>query len=40
MVGIYLGARAQKHVPQKYIKLLLSILIVYIAVRYIIQFFY
>ncbi|HOA82883.1 MAG TPA: sulfite exporter TauE/SafE family protein [Thermodesulfovibrio thiophilus] len=40
MVGIYLGARAQKHVPQKYIKLLLSVLIVYIAVRYIVQFFY
>ncbi len=38
--GIYLGARAQKHVPQKYIKLILSILIVYIALRYIIQFFY
>ncbi|ACI21319.1 MULTISPECIES: sulfite exporter TauE/SafE family protein [Thermodesulfovibrio] len=38
--GIYLGARVQKHVPQKYIKLILSILIVYVALRYIIQFFY
>lgn len=38
--GIYLGARMQKHVPQKYIKLILSILIVYIALRYITQFFY
>lgn len=38
--GIYFGARMQKHVPQKYIKLILSILIVYIAARYIIQFFY
>ncbi|ODA44777.1 putative membrane protein [Thermodesulfovibrio sp. N1] len=37
--GIYLGARVQKHVPQKYIKLILSIIIVYIALRYIIQFF-
>ncbi len=37
--GIYLGARMQKHVPQKHIKLILSILIVYIALRYITQFF-
>lgn len=37
--GIYLGARMQKHMPQKYIKLILSILIVYIALRYIVQFF-
>lgn len=40
MIGIYLGARAQKHVPQRYIKLVLSILIIYLALRYIIQFFY
>jgi uncharacterized membrane protein YfcA len=37
--GIYLGARVQKHVPQKYIKFILSIIIVFIAIRYIIQFF-
>ena len=36
--GIYLGARVQKHVSQKYIKFILSIIIVYIALRYIIQF--
>ncbi len=37
--GMYLGARMQKHMPQKYIKLILSVLIVYIALRYVIQFF-
>lgn len=40
MIGIYLGARAQKHVPQRYIKLVLSIIIIYLALRYIFQFFY
>lgn len=39
MIGIYLGARAQKYVPQRYIKLILSIIIIYLASRYIIQFF-
>jgi len=39
IVGIYLGARAQKHVPQKYIKFILSIIIIYLALRYITQFF-
>lgn len=38
-IGIYLGARAQKFVPQKYIKLVLGILIVYLAIRYITQYF-
>lgn len=40
IAGIYLGAKTQKHVPQRYIKLMLSILVIYIALRYIIQFFY
>lgn len=39
MIGMYLGARAQKHVPQRYIKIVLGFIIVYIALRYIIQFF-
>lgn len=38
-VGIYFGARCQKYVPQKYIKLLLGILIVYLAAKYISQYF-
>lgn len=37
-VGIYLGARCQKFVPQRYIKLLLGGLIVFLAVHYIGQF--
>ncbi len=39
VVGMYLGARTQKHIPQKYIKLILCLLIIYIAIKYIIQFF-
>jgi uncharacterized membrane protein YfcA len=38
-VGIYIGARFQKFVPQKAIKLMLGIIIVFLAVRYISQFF-
>lgn len=38
-IGIYLGARFQKFVPQKYIKLMLGIIIVSLAVIYITQFF-
>ena len=38
-VGVYMGARAQKFVPQKYIKLVLGVLIVFLAVRYITQYF-
>ena len=38
-IGIYLGARFQKFVPQKFIKLMLGIIIVFLAVRYITQFF-
>ena len=37
--GIYLGARCQKYVPQRYIKLILGIIIVGLAARYIVQFF-
>jgi uncharacterized protein len=38
-IGIYLGARFQKFVPQKAIKLMLGIIIVFLAIRYISQFF-
>lgn len=38
-LGIYAGARLQKFVPQRFIKLMLGILILYVAIRYILQFF-
>ena len=38
-VGMYLGARLQKFVPQKVIKVMLGVLIVYVAIKYILQFF-
>ncbi len=38
-LGMYCGARLQKFVPQKFIKLVLGVLIVFLSVRYILQFF-
>ncbi len=38
-IGMYLGARAQKFIPQKFIKAMLSIVIVFLAVKYIVQYF-
>lgn len=38
-MGMYLGARFQKFVPQRVIKGILSIVIIFLAIRYIIQFF-
>lgn len=38
-VGMYCGARLQKFVPQKAIKVMLGVLIVYVSLKYIIQFF-
>jgi hypothetical protein len=38
-IGIYLGARFQKFVPQKAIKLMLGTIIISLAIRYISQFF-
>ena len=38
-VGMYLGARFQKFVPQRVIKLLLGVLIVFVASQYIYQYF-
>lgn len=37
--GMYVGARLQKFVPQKLIKLMLGTMIVALALRYIVQFF-
>jgi uncharacterized membrane protein YfcA len=37
-LGMYCGARLQKFVAQKYIKLILGLLIIYVAARYIIQY--
>lgn len=39
-VGVYLGARAQKFVPQKVIKLILGFVILFLAIRYIVQYFH
>jgi uncharacterized membrane protein YfcA len=39
-IGMYLGARAQKFIPQKFIKVMLSIVIVFLAVRYIIGYIF
>ncbi len=37
--GMYLGARFQKFIPQKFIKLMLGTIILSLAVKYILQFF-
>lgn len=36
--GMYLGARTQRYVPAKWIKLGLTLLLLYVAIRYIIEF--
>jgi uncharacterized membrane protein YfcA len=38
-VGVYLGARFQKFVPQKFIKMMLGLIILFLAVKYIYQYF-
>ncbi|MBI4843606.1 MAG: sulfite exporter TauE/SafE family protein [Nitrospirae bacterium] len=37
--GMYLGARCQKFMPQKFIKLMLGAIILFLALKYIIQYF-
>jgi uncharacterized protein len=37
--GMYLGARFQKFIPQKFIKVMLGFLIIYVSLNYIVQFF-
>jgi hypothetical protein len=39
MVGMYLGACCQKHIPARYIKWMLSALIVFLALKYVRDFF-
>jgi hypothetical protein len=38
MAGMYLGARCQKHVPARYIKWMLSALLVFLALKYVKDF--
>jgi uncharacterized membrane protein YfcA len=38
LVGMYCGARLQKYVPQRFIKLALGVLILFLAVRYIVTY--
>jgi hypothetical protein len=38
--GMYAGARLQKFVPQKVIKVALGVMILFVALQYILQFFY
>jgi len=37
--GMYIGARLQKYMPQKFIKLMLGIMITSLALKYIVQYF-
>jgi hypothetical protein len=37
--GMYVGARLQKFVPQKFIKAMLGVFILFVALQYILQFF-
>lgn len=39
MCGMYLGARCQKYVPAKYIKIVLSVILLGTALQYTVQFF-
>ena len=39
LLGMYLGARAQKHVPAHWIKLMLGGIIIIVATKYIVTFF-
>ncbi|MBF0345499.1 MAG: sulfite exporter TauE/SafE family protein [Nitrospirae bacterium] len=39
-IGMYIGARLQKFVPQRHLKLIIGLIIVLLALRYITQFFF
>jgi uncharacterized membrane protein YfcA len=39
LLGMYLGARCQKYVPEKIIKIILALVILMVSLKYIIQFF-
>jgi len=38
-IGMYLGAKTQKYVPQKFIKVFVGSAIVFLAIKYIVQYF-
>jgi hypothetical protein len=38
-LGMYLGVRFQKFVPQKFIKMMLGLVILFLAIKYIVQYF-
>lgn len=38
-IGMYLGAKTQKYMPQKFIKIFVGTAIMFLAVRYIVQYF-
>lgn len=38
-VGMYLGAKTQKYMPQKFIKIIVGIAIMFLAIKYILQYF-
>jgi len=39
MIGMYFGARTQRFVPAKWLKLMLGVLLLFVAVRYIVGYF-
>ena len=39
LFGMYFGAKCQRHVPEKFIKIILALIILIIATKYILQFF-
>jgi uncharacterized membrane protein YfcA len=38
-VGMYIGAKTQKYVPQKFIKVFVGSAIIFLAIKYIAQYF-
>ncbi len=38
-IGMYLGAKTQKYVPQKFIKIIAGMAILFLAIKYIVQYF-
>jgi uncharacterized membrane protein YfcA len=38
-IGMYLGAKTQKYMPQKFIKIIVGIAIMVLAIKYIVQYF-
>ena len=39
LLGMYLGARCQKYVPERMIKAMLALIILVVSLKYIVQFF-